>query len=163
MLRERRHIWSSMPSKRVFASSVADIGIVAALVLYAVRSLRHFAPTFRAGRMLLFIHWRRRRRAPTAHGRSADRPARASCWPTSRILFRDKAGARAIGPHAADVGWRRRDASYGVIDIGPVDTAWAEGLFTSCSRIDISGWRDHGLYPLVQGRRGARGESTERA
>src|SRR6185437_847821 len=120
------------------------------LVLYAVRSLRHFAPTFRAGRMLLFIHWRRRRRAPTAHGRSADRPARASCWPTSRILFRDKAGARAIGPHAADVGWRRRDASYGVIDIGPVDTAWAEGLFTSCSRIDISGWRDHGLYPLVR-------------
>ena len=28
------------------------------------------------------------------------------------------------------------------------------------SRFDISGWRDRGLYPLVQGRRGARGKST---
>jgi H+-transporting ATPase len=33
VLRERRHIWSSMPSKWVFASSALDIGIVAALVL----------------------------------------------------------------------------------------------------------------------------------
>ncbi|MGD0024256.1 MAG: HAD-IC family P-type ATPase, partial [Xanthobacteraceae bacterium] len=33
VLRERRHIWSSMPSKWVFASSAADIGIVAVLAL----------------------------------------------------------------------------------------------------------------------------------
>jgi H+-transporting ATPase len=33
VLRERRHIWSSMPSKRVFASSAVDIGIVAVLAL----------------------------------------------------------------------------------------------------------------------------------
>ncbi len=33
VLRERRHIWSSMPSKWVFASSAVDIGIVAALAL----------------------------------------------------------------------------------------------------------------------------------
>jgi H+-transporting ATPase len=33
VLRERRYIWSSMPSKWVFASSVVDIGIVAALAL----------------------------------------------------------------------------------------------------------------------------------
>ncbi len=33
VLRERRHIWSSTPSKWVFASSAADIGIVAALAL----------------------------------------------------------------------------------------------------------------------------------
>jgi hypothetical protein len=33
--------------------------------LTGVLSRRHFAPTFRAGRMLLFIPWRRRRRAPT--------------------------------------------------------------------------------------------------
>src|SRR6185437_539485 len=31
---------------------------------------------------------------------------------------------------------------------------------TPSSRFDISGWRDRGLYPLGQGRRGARGEST---
>ena len=31
VLRERRHMWSSMPSKWVFASSAVDIGIVAAL------------------------------------------------------------------------------------------------------------------------------------
>jgi len=36
VLRERRHIWSSTPSKWVFASSVADIGIVAALVLSGI-------------------------------------------------------------------------------------------------------------------------------
>jgi hypothetical protein len=36
----------------------------------------------------------------------------------------------------------------------------AQRLSTSCSRFDISGWRDRGLYPLAQGRRGARGEST---
>ncbi len=33
VLRERRHLWSSMPSKWVFASSAADIGIVTALAL----------------------------------------------------------------------------------------------------------------------------------
>ena len=33
VLRERRHIWSSIPSKWVFASSALDIGIVAALAL----------------------------------------------------------------------------------------------------------------------------------
>jgi H+-transporting ATPase len=33
VLRERRHLWSSMPSKWVFASSAVDIGIVAALAL----------------------------------------------------------------------------------------------------------------------------------
>ena len=33
VLRERRHIWSSMPSIWVFASSTVDIGIVAALAL----------------------------------------------------------------------------------------------------------------------------------
>ncbi len=33
VLRERRHLWSSLPSKWVFASSAVDIGIVAALVL----------------------------------------------------------------------------------------------------------------------------------
>ena len=33
VLRERRHMWSSRPSKWVFASSAADIGIVAALAL----------------------------------------------------------------------------------------------------------------------------------
>jgi H+-transporting ATPase len=33
VLRERRYIWSSMPSKWVFASSAVDIGIVAALAL----------------------------------------------------------------------------------------------------------------------------------
>ena len=33
VLRERRYLWSSMPSKWVFASSVADIGIVTALAL----------------------------------------------------------------------------------------------------------------------------------
>ena len=33
VLRERRHLWSSTPSKWVFASSAVDIGIVAALAL----------------------------------------------------------------------------------------------------------------------------------
>ncbi len=33
VLRERRHLWSSMPSKWVFAASAADIGIVTALAL----------------------------------------------------------------------------------------------------------------------------------
>ena len=33
VLRERRHLWSSMPSKWVFASSAVDIGIVAVLAL----------------------------------------------------------------------------------------------------------------------------------
>jgi len=33
VVRERRHLWSSLPGKWVFASSVADIGIVAALAL----------------------------------------------------------------------------------------------------------------------------------
>ena len=33
VLRERRHIWSSMPSRWVFASSAVDIGIVASLAL----------------------------------------------------------------------------------------------------------------------------------
>ena len=33
VLRERRHIWSSTPSKWVFASSAVDIGIVAMLAL----------------------------------------------------------------------------------------------------------------------------------
>ncbi len=33
VLRERRHFWSSMPSKWVLASSAADIGIVTALAL----------------------------------------------------------------------------------------------------------------------------------
>jgi H+-transporting ATPase len=33
VVRERRHIWSSMPSKWMFASSAADIGIVAVLAL----------------------------------------------------------------------------------------------------------------------------------
>ncbi len=33
VLRERRHIWSSMPSKWVFASSAVDIGIVTTLAL----------------------------------------------------------------------------------------------------------------------------------
>lgn len=33
VLRERRHIWSSTPSKWVFASSAIDIGIVAVLAL----------------------------------------------------------------------------------------------------------------------------------
>jgi H+-transporting ATPase len=33
VLRERRHLWSSMPSKWVFASSAVDIGIVTALAL----------------------------------------------------------------------------------------------------------------------------------
>jgi H+-transporting ATPase len=33
VLRERRHLWSSMPSKWVFASSAADIGIVTVLAL----------------------------------------------------------------------------------------------------------------------------------
>ncbi len=33
VLRERHHLWSSMPSKWVFAASAADIGIVAALSL----------------------------------------------------------------------------------------------------------------------------------
>jgi hypothetical protein len=55
-----------------------------------------------------------------AHGRSGDGPARAGCWPTSPILFRDNAGPRAIGRHAADAG----AASDGVIDNGPVATAW---------------------------------------
>ena len=33
VVRERRHLWSSMPSKWVFASSAADVGIVTALAL----------------------------------------------------------------------------------------------------------------------------------
>ena len=33
VLRERRHLWSSLPSKWVFASSATDIGIVASLAL----------------------------------------------------------------------------------------------------------------------------------
>lgn len=33
VLRERRHLWSSVPSKWGFASSAADIGIVTALAL----------------------------------------------------------------------------------------------------------------------------------
>jgi len=33
VVRERRHLWSSMPSKWVFASSAADVGIVATLAL----------------------------------------------------------------------------------------------------------------------------------
>jgi H+-transporting ATPase len=33
VLRERRHMWSSMPSKWVFASSAVDIGIVTLLAL----------------------------------------------------------------------------------------------------------------------------------
>jgi H+-transporting ATPase len=33
ILRERGHLWSSLPSKWVFAASVADVGIVTALTL----------------------------------------------------------------------------------------------------------------------------------
>ena len=36
VLRERRYLWSSMPSKWVFASSVVDIGIVAVLALSGI-------------------------------------------------------------------------------------------------------------------------------
>ena len=43
----------------------------------------------------------------------------------------------------------------------PAASARAGGL-CAVSRFDISGWRDRGLYPLVQGRRGARGKSRER-
>jgi hypothetical protein len=49
-------------------------------------------------------------------------------------------------------GWRATAIGGGI---------FKAGSSTSCSRFDISGWRDRGLYPLVQGRRGARGESTE--
>jgi hypothetical protein len=91
------------------------------------------------------------RRRPRANGPggSADIPARASCWPPAPILFRDNAGARAIGRHAADAG----AASYGVIDNGPVATAW-RGRALRCAlaatfRSDISGWPDAALYPLA--------------
>ena len=51
---------------------------------------------------------------------------------------------------------------YGVeADRPPLDRSRRPRFSTPCSRFDISGWRDRGLYPLVQGRRGARGESTE--
>jgi len=36
VLRERRHIWSSLPGKWVFASSIVDIGIVVALALSGI-------------------------------------------------------------------------------------------------------------------------------
>ena len=63
------------------------------------------------------------------------------------------------GPHR----WRsggRAVCSYRVAAHRRRPPAHGPGGSTSCSRFDISGWRDRGLYPLVQGRRGARGEST---
>jgi len=48
---------------------------------------RALAPTFRADVMLLFIPSRGAAARRQAHGRSADRPARAACRPTSPISF----------------------------------------------------------------------------
>ena len=50
-------------------------------------------------------------------------------------------------------------AATGSLHIGAGRQRTGRGL-TPSSRFDISGWRDRGLYPLVQGRRDARGEST---
>ena len=88
--------------------------------LYGVLSLRHFAPTFRAGRMLLFIPWRQRRRAPTGTRSVSRRTCSRRLLADVADFFRDNAGPRAIGRHAADAG----AASDGVIDNGPVATAW---------------------------------------
>jgi hypothetical protein len=44
------------------------------------------------------------------------------------------------------------DASYGVIDNGPADTAWAEGLYAVLS-LRHFGLADAALYPLARRRR----------
>ena len=48
---------------------------------------RALAPTFRAGVMLLFIPWRGGAARRQAHGRSADKPARAGYRPTSPLVL----------------------------------------------------------------------------
>ena len=80
----------------------------------------------------------------------AARPARAADFPIEQIPLRAdrwRSGGRAVRSYRV-AAHRRRPPAHG------------PGGSTSCSRFDISGWRDRGLYPLVQGRRGARGEST---
>ena len=80
----------------------------------------------------------------------AARPARAADFPIERIPLRAdrwRSGGRAVRSYRV-AAHRRRPPAHG------------PGGSTSCSRFDISGWRDRGLYPLVQGRRDARGEST---
>ena len=77
----------------------------------------------------------------------AARPARAADFRFSKFRcgpHRWRSGGRAVRSYRV-AAHRRRPRAHG------------PGGSTSCSRFDISGWRDRGLYPLVLGRRDARG------
>ena len=92
---------------------------------------RAFAPTFRAGGMLLFIPWRRR----------APRRQTDPLKPPISFLVELRSGRR----------WRRRRLSrrsYGVDVTTPRSRPHADGS-PPCFRSDISGWRDAPLYPLA--------------
>ena len=126
-------------------------------------ALRHaLASTFPAGAIVVFIPWCRG--AETRAGEStasmtrggdhfvfaqigAARPARVADFRFSNFRcgpHRWRSGGRAVRSYRVAAHRRRPRAN------GP-------GGSTSCSRFDISGWRDRGLYPLVLGRRDARG------
>ena len=129
----------------------------------AHRSLRHaLASTFPAGAIVVFIPWcwgaeTRAGESTQSMTRGGDhfvfaqigaaRPARVADFRFSNFRcgpHRWRSGGRAVRSYRVAAHRRRPRAN------GP-------GGSTSCSRFDISGWRDRGLYPLVLGRRDARG------
>ena len=98
---------------------------------------RVLAPTFQAGEMPLFIPWRRRApRRPTID-RSAESDPLAP--PAGRFLF----SVIRFGATLELGRW-----SYGVETKARPHPQDHNGS-TSCSRSDISGWRDAALYPLA--------------
>ena len=128
------------------------------------------ASTFPAGAIVVFIPWCRgaprrlaRRistKASMTRGRrrfrfrqiGAARPVREPPIPIQQIPAL-RAASMALGRSSClQLPGRRTSA--------PAEPAHgAEGSYVMLSLL-LSGWRDRGLYPLVQGRRGARGEST---
>ena len=127
-------------------------------------ALRHaLASTFPAGAIVVFIPWcwgaeTRAGESTQSMTRGGDhfvfaqigaaRPARVADFRFSNFRcgpHRWRSGGRAVRSYRVAAHRRRPRAN------GP-------GGSTSCSRFDISGWRDRGLYPLVLGRRDARGQ-----
>ena len=73
---------------------------------------------------------------------------------------RGDAGARAVGAIDDDDDGGGAGVSYGVV-VRNTPTAQHRNGSTSCSRSDISGWRDAALYPFAAPRRPTMARSAE--
>ena len=92
------------------------------------------------------------RAAPTEHSTVCkERPARAAWRPTSPISFQRNPVRGGDGARAMELRGRWRNTR---------PTAQHRNGSTSCSRSDISGWRDAALYPLAAPRAAPTEHST---